>query len=199
MKNVHSRAWQDPFELRGTRWWIKKRKEPHLRTAQGHPSFLVSRLLPYIFESSKMGKENMRVELGVGWIHGSSLKALSRHFFRALTSKEWRLSSPTTLPGALCAGDEFASFPFYPSSTSGMYMPWLRNPEGSWHSSPSWNASSPTSLGSSGQVIQPRFSPTVLRREVIKVWGRRVSALFRIVAASVGSGGEIQRRFQLSL
>jgi len=58
----------------------KERKEPHLRTARGHPSFLVSQTLPYSFESSKMGKEDMPIESEVQWKHGKHPKALSRHF-----------------------------------------------------------------------------------------------------------------------
>lgn len=51
----------------------KERKEPHLRAAQGHTSFLVSHILPYSFESLRMGKEDMPTELEVQWKHGSHL------------------------------------------------------------------------------------------------------------------------------
>jgi len=48
------------------------------------PSFLpfkiLSQTLPYSFESSKMGKEDMPIESEVQWKHGKHPKALSRHF-----------------------------------------------------------------------------------------------------------------------
>lgn len=93
----------------------KERKEPHLRTAQGHSSFLVSQILPYSFESLKMGKEDVPIESKVQCKRGSHLRALSRHYFRALISKNPHLSLPATLLGIVIFGEDFASFPFLPS------------------------------------------------------------------------------------
>ena len=65
----------------------KERKEPHVRTAQGHPSFLVSQILPYSFESLKTGKGNMPLESEVQWKHRSRPKALIRALFQSTDFK----------------------------------------------------------------------------------------------------------------